>query len=282
MNKQATHTVAILRRAILPLGEQHPYGRAALGHDEADACLEGGLIKGAQHEVFAASGHAPAAIGFAALSAKCIAGKKPLLWIRQDFSQTEHGEVFANGILDLGLDAKTLLLFRAADAKDALRATADALTCASLGCVILELTGNPKLLDLTQSRRLTLACAHKGVSVILLRLDATPETSAAETRWRIKAAPSPMRCENWGRPRFEAHLVRNRHGGLGSWTLEWDGEHGCFFNDATADTRAVAETAFHRQNKAPPAPLRSAFAEATADFGMQFTRRSFSAGGRAG
>ena len=256
MNTQALQTVAALRRAILPLGEQHPYGRAALGHDEADACLEGGLIKGAQHEVFAASGHAPAAIGFAALGAKRIAGKKTLLWIRQDFSQSEHGEIFASGVLDLGLDAKTLLLFRAADAKDALRAAADALTCASLGCVILELTGNPKLLDLTQSRRLALACAAKGVSAILLRLDAMPETSAAETRWHIKAAPSPAGLENWGAPRFDAQLVRNRHGGLGSWTMQWDGDHGCFFSGATADTRAVAETAFHRQNKAPPAPLR--------------------------
>jgi protein ImuA len=280
MNIESAHTVASLRRAILPLEEQHPYGRATLGHAGADPCLCGGLLRGAQHEVFAQTGHAPAAIGFAALLAARVAEKKPLLWIRQDFSQAEHGEISGSGICELGLDPKTLLLMRAADAKDALRASADALSCASLGAVILELPGNPKLFDLTQSRRLTLACAHKGVTAILLRLDAKIATSAAETRWHIQGTPSLAADENWGAPRFLAELVRNRHGALGRWIMQWDANHGCF-TDAAADSRAVAETAFDRQNP-PAALLRSVFAKATTDSRTQFTRRSFSAGGRAG
>ncbi len=252
MNNSSAQTVASLRRAILPLEEQHPFGRAPLGHDEADQCLLGGLLRGAQHEVFAEAGHASAAIGFAALLAARVAAKKTLLWIRQDFSCLEHGEIAGNGILELGLDPKRLLLMRAADAKDALRAAADALSCASLGAVILELPNNPKVFDLTASRKLTLACAHKGVTAILLRLDAKIETSAVETRWCIKGAPS-LSAESG--PRFSAELVRNRHGALGRWLMEWDANHGCFTN-AQADSRAVAETAFDRQNPAPARHLR--------------------------
>jgi protein ImuA len=252
MNSEADHTVASLRRAILPLEEQHPYGRVALGHDEADQRLCGGLLRGAQHEVFAETGHASAAIGFAALLSARVAQKKTLFWIRQDFSSLEHGEICANGILELGLDPKRLLLMRAADAKDALRACADALSCASLGAVILEVPKNPKLFDLTQSRRLTLACANKGVTAILLRLDAKIDTSAAETRWRIAGAPS-LSAES--APRFLAELVRNRHGALGSWIMQWDANHGCF-TDAAADTRAVAQAAFNRQGTAAPTRFR--------------------------
>ena len=250
MNIESAHTVASLRRAILPLAEQHPWGRAALGHEEADHRLCGGLLRGAQHEVFAQTGHAPAAIGFAALLAARVAEKKTLIWIRQDYSCLEHGEISANGILELGLDPKRLLLMRAADAKDALRACADALSCASLGAVILELPSNPRLLDLTLSRRLTLACAHKGVTAILLRLDAKIQTSAAETRWCV-AGTTSLSADS--APRFSAELVRNRHGALGHWIMEWDANHGCFFTRAAADTRAVAETAFDRQN--PPAAI---------------------------
>ena len=54
-------------------------GRAALGHDEADAVLQGGLARGAVHEVFAEGRHSAAATGFIAGLAQRVGKDRPLL-----------------------------------------------------------------------------------------------------------------------------------------------------------------------------------------------------------
>jgi len=214
----------------------HP--RVALGHDAADACLKGGILKGALHEVFAAeAGCEASASGFAAALAMRVAQSsgrddtaqhKQLLWIRHDFSALEFGELSATGLLELGLDPARVLILRAPDVTSALRATGDALTCASLGAVILEIPGRQKLLDLVTSRRLTLAAQKKGVSVFLLRFAAEPDASSAETRWRIAPAASHDRKDDWGFPRFTAALTRNRHGATGDWVMEWNNDEQSF------------------------------------------------------
>jgi protein ImuA len=257
MMPEASHTVARLRSALLAIEETAGHGRVALGHPGVDERLRGGLLKGALHEVFAEDGHGMAAIGFALGLAARTSGKKPLLWIRQDYAALEYGELAGSGCLELGRDAKDVLLLRVGDAKDGLRATGDALTCASLGAVVFEIAGTPKLLDLTASRRLTLAAAAKGVSVFLARLDAKPDTSAAETRWRVRAAPSSPSSDtgaDWGRPRFEASLARNRHGALGTWIMEWDCNNGHFI--AATDSGAVAPASSDRPDRAQAQGIR--------------------------
>jgi protein ImuA len=216
--------------------------RIPLGHPEADAALRGGLARGALHEVFARVGHESAATGFAAALATRLAANRRILWIRQDYSALEFGEPSATGLLELGLNPERLFLVCAAHAEDAVRAAADALSCAALGAVVIEIPGTPKVLDLVTSRRLTLAAAQTDVPAILLRFAAEPEASAAETRWCVRAAPSPADEENWGQPVFAAELVRNRHGRTGRWVMEWNCD-ACLF---TADRGAVAAAAFDR------------------------------------
>jgi protein ImuA len=242
--------IAVLRSSLAR--DAQDYSCAALGHEAADACLRGGLRLGALHEVFAEAGHESAATGFAAALA-ARAGKH-LLWIRQDFSAAEHGEVSATGFLALGLNPARILLLRVADAQSALRAACDALSCAGLGAVVIEILGNPKILDLAASRRLTLAAARKGVTAILLRFSANPDASAAETRWLVRCARSPREKENWGDPVFDAQLARNRHGRTGHWVMGWSAQDGHFREQAhpgavvrssgdrpaAAQTRAVA------------------------------------------
>lgn len=195
-----------------------------LGHGPADACLKGGLRQGTVHEVFAAeASHAPAAAGFALTLAARMAGERRwLLWVRQDFAALEEGEPHGMGLAELGLDPAHVLMVRAADAEGVLRATAEGLATASLGAVVLEPWGEPKLFDLVTSRRLTLAAARNNVTAILLRPGAEPWPSAAETRWLIRAARSRDGQENWGTPVFDASLVRNRHGTTGQWVMEWN------------------------------------------------------------
>ena len=163
-----------------------------LGHGPADACLKGGLRQGTVHEVFAAeASHVPAATGFAlTLAARMAGDRRWLLWVRQDFAAFEEGEPHGMGLAELGLDPSHVLMVRAADAEGVLRATAEGLATASLGAVVLEPWGEPKLFDLVTSRRLTLAAARNNVTAILLRPGAEPWPSAAETRWLIRAARS--------------------------------------------------------------------------------------------
>jgi len=274
-----------LARAVL---EEAHGQRVGLGHAQADACLKGGILKGALHEVFpAAGGDEAAASGFAVALAGRVAARKRLLWCGTDFAVLEHGEISATGLLELGLDPDRLLLLRVPDAISVLRAGLDALSCAALGAVIIEIPGTPKILDLSASRRLVLAAAQSGVTAVLLRLDAEAEASAAETRWVVRAARSqaftfpPPRAEvarragggqraltaplrlatlatspargggkDWGHPRFDAELVRHRHGRTGQWVMEWNCDDRLF---RAADSGAVVAAASDR-----PAAMRNA------------------------
>ncbi len=220
--------IAGLRASLTKPGLEEASIRIPLGHAAADFCLKGGLERGVLHEVFAAIGHEGAATGFTAGIAARVAARKRLLWIRQDFSALEFGELSATGFLEFGIDPERMLLLCVADAADALRAANDALSCAALGAIVIEIPGTPKILDLMASRRLTLASAQKSVTVFLLRFNAEPEASTAETRWLVRAAASPPQEENWGHPVFEAGLVRNRHGRTGEWVMEWSCDEGLF------------------------------------------------------
>ena len=244
-------SLAMARQSMAPiLGEGRSL--APLGHAGADEALRGGLMRGGLHEVFAADGG-----GFALGLARRAAGPKRLLWIVQDFSDLENGQVSATGIAEFGIDPAMLLLMRAASAVDALRAGADALTCAALGAVIIEVPGQPKVLDLTASRRLVLGAQAKGVTAILLRPQALPEPSAAQTRWLVKSARSAA-CDDWGRPRFDAELHRNRSGETGRWMMEWCCDDGAFAEsfERAAHPGAVAAQAPDRPAYSPPQTLR--------------------------
>jgi len=252
MPVRAREDLERLRAALAKAGleTQDRRERAALGHAAADRALKGGLARGALHEVFAQAGHETAATGFAAVLCARLAGARPVLWIRQDYCALEFGELAATGLLELGLDPSRFLLLRAAHAQDALKAASDALSCAALGAVVIELSGSPRILDLTASRKLTLSAATTNVPVLLLRFAAEPEANGAETRWLVRAARSDpyvdnWGVDNWGRPVFEAELIRNRHGGTGCWVMEWCCDSGTC-REPAADRGAVVPASFDR------------------------------------
>src|SRR5690348_14101247 len=224
--------------------------RIALGHAEADAALHGGLALAAVHEVFTPGAQSAVATGFiAALSAR-VTARRPLVWVRQDFCDLEAGTLSMSGLSELGLDPRCLVTVRAADAESALRIAADAQACDALGAVVLEVWGQARQLDLVASRKLTLAAQTSGVTALLLRLAAEPAPSTAESRWIVRAAhsapASPL--SEWGAPRFDAKLVRNRHGPTGRWIMEWKCDE-CLFSE-TEDPQPVAAAPAHRPYQA--------------------------------
>jgi protein ImuA len=246
----STSTLATLRARIETHGAAAP-DRIAIGHHEADAALQGGLAKGAVHEVFAEGGrHSAAATGFIAGLTSRVSARQPLVWVRQDFCEIESGALSMQGLAELGLDPRALVTVRAFDVESALRTTADALACDALGAVVLEVWGEARQLDLVASRKLTLAAQASGVTALLLRLAAQPAPSTAESRWIVRAAHSPPAASGseWGAPRFDAKLVRNRHGPTGRWIMEWKCDE-CLFSE-TADPQPVAAAPAHRPYQA--------------------------------
>jgi protein ImuA len=203
---------------------EHP--AVPLGHEAADAVLGGGLRRGALHEVFATGWSGG---GFALLMALRLAGRRPLFWVRSDYAALEYGAAGPHGIAALMPPGRIEppVVVRAG-AADALAAASDILACPHVGCLLLEMEANPKVLDLTASRRLVLAAEETGVGLVLLREGAREEASAAHTRWRARAAPSDPDDDDWGRPRFHAELVRHRMGGLGQFLIQWNVTHGLF------------------------------------------------------
>lgn len=238
--------VSFLRSVLAKPGLSEAAHLVPLGYGPVDAALKGGLKRGALHEVFASAGHEAAATGFAAGLVSRLAQDKLLFWIGQNFASQEHGGLCPTGLFEFGLDPARLVFLSVVHAQEALRAAGDALTCTSLGVVIIEITGTPKVLDLAASRRLILACAQHSVSAILLRFGAVPQNSAAETRWRVNAALSAPAGDDWGHPVFDVSLVRNRNGRTGQWVFAWSCDDGCFKN-ATAASGAVVSAPSGRQ-----------------------------------
>src|SRR5712664_1110534 len=225
-----TSTLATLRGSIEHIeahGDAYLSDRVALGHADADATLQGGLAMGAMHEVFAEAGRQrAAATGFVAGLAGRAAARRPLVWVRQDFAEIESGALSMSGLAEFGLDPRVLVTVRAADVDTALKTAADA--------------------------------QASGVTGLLLRVAAEPSPSTAETRWIVRAAYSPPSAPSmpaapwsaWGAPVFDAQLVRNRHGPVGRWIMEWKCDERLFEKPA-AYPQPVAAAPAHRPHQTP-------------------------------
>jgi len=110
--------------------------------------------------------------------------------------------------------------------QDALFALEEGLRCRELAFVIGEISGNPRALDLTASRRLGLAAEKHAVPLLLVRLSAQRDLSSARQRWSVQAAPSPAPRWNPAAPgtaSWRAELFRARRHPPGTWILRDDG-----------------------------------------------------------
>ena len=231
---ESVTNLATLKRRIASL-EAFPAAktRAAVstGHAGVDQALGGGFTRGRLHELFGAVEEEGAAAGFSLILAHLAAGDAPFLWLRGVSRAT--GVAYGPGLAALGLDPSRVLIGAMADDALLLRAAVDALRCPALGALVIELRGRAPLLDLTASRRLALAAEASGVTALLLRIGGDPAPSAAETRWRVAAAPSlPLPGNAPGLTAFELNLLRRRAGPDGmTWRLVWNAEQGAFGED---------------------------------------------------
>ncbi len=251
-------TIARIEAAGISLAEKNR--RVPLGHAGADAALAGGILPGTLHEIYAGERDGVSASAFAAMLVLRVTSPRSfIIWIRQDFTAHPCGELSAQGLSDLGADPDRFLLVKTRNAVEALRAAADALSCKTLGAVVLEVWQQPKSLDLIACRKLTLRAAASGVTVFILRIAASEVLpSTAETRWFIRSERTPDFVGDWGNPLFEATLARNRHGQTGAWAMEWSCD-ARVFGEIPQNSRARLSGAAHRPHQAEPeTPGRSA------------------------
>ena len=161
----------------------------------------------------------------------CLAGDV-IFWLRHERADRLGGTLQAQGLIALGLDPAKIIFVMAPDSDALLRAAVDAVRCGGLGAVVVEGWGAMPRLDLTASRRLKLAAETSRVTLLLLRIDAVPVASSAETRWLVKADPSSALAANApGRPAFDIILLRRRAGPAGlAMRLEWNRDQLSFEN----------------------------------------------------
>ena len=242
MNKPAPDS------ALMPEGLPRDLAAAGWGHALADmreglkstenkrqslATILGQLPANACHEVLAA-GKADAAslFGFGIMLAMMLAGDAPCFLIREQ-RRGDGALLYPPGLAQLGLEPDRCFSVHAPDLLAALRAAADIARSDAAGAVLVEVDGNPRLLDLTASRRLALAAEKSGTAVLLLRSGAREAPSAAYSRWQVRSAlsTSPALAADeekglgFGPPAFAVTLLRHRRMAAGMearliWNVE--------------------------------------------------------------
>ncbi|HXF55743.1 MAG TPA: ImuA protein [Hyphomicrobiaceae bacterium] len=218
--------IAVLRQVVMRLERGLPdpaEERLSLGAPSVDRHLPGaGLACGALHEVVAAThGDRPAAFGFlAALMVRVLAVRRGPAMLVAAPRCFDFGRPYGHGLCQFGLDASRLVLVETRQDKDALWTMDEALRSKAPAVVagLLE-----RDLDLTMSRRLSLAAASSATPLLLLRPSPAAGASAAATRWRVAAA-SPARDGHgaFAGCRWSVALERCRNGRIGQWPLAWD------------------------------------------------------------
>ncbi|MCB2066457.1 MAG: recA-like protein [Erythrobacter sp.] len=209
---------ALLRAAALP-------GRAA-----RNPRWQPGLPLPSHSELFTPAGEASGAgmaLAFvrdaleqASAQAGAVAEQREVLWVQDRQAIHLSGSPCRAG-LPLALRHR-LIHVAAPRPEDALFAMEEGLRCRDLAAVVGELAGNPRALDFTASRRLTLTAEKHGVPLLLVRLDAVADLSSARARWRLASLPSaPPRWnpDAPGRAAWHAELFRARFHQPGEWIL---------------------------------------------------------------
>ncbi|MFL5283391.1 MAG: ImuA family protein [Rhodopila sp.] len=222
-----TAVIARLRERIARIERSHgddvPARSLPLGIPAIDQSLPGGGIAlGALHEAASAGAdteHAAAATLFVAGLLARLDG--PVLWVLR------QADLFAPGLACAGLQSDRVIFVEAG--KAVLAVMEEGLRHTGLTAVVGEPAGR---ISLVASRRLQLAAEQTGVLAILIRRSnsfgdpALNTPSAAVTRWRIAALPSPPALPDapdtpgLGRARWRLDLIRCRGGEPGSWIAE--------------------------------------------------------------
>jgi protein ImuA len=233
-------------------------GRLNLGIPSFDRLIGGGLPLAALHEVRARETRdGGVASGFTLALVARLAGAgrvSSIVWIGEADIRREAGQLYAPGLVALGLDPARVVEVAVRTEKEALWAFEAALSCRGLDVAVCEL--RQASLDLSATRRCALRARDTGVTGFLLRVgNARAEASAAELRFGVSPAPAGeigRFAEGVGRMAWRVTLEKNRLGPTGAFTLEWNAHEQSFVErrNRRADLEPLSAAPLHR----PPHP----------------------------
>lgn len=165
-------------------------------------------------------------LGSAAESlALSVAGAQsgPVVWIGRD----KDIYSLSPSALKAFIDPTRILLVEGTNRKERLWSAEQVLRSKGASVVIVQLSTGP---DLTESRRLQLAC-EQGGGIGFILISKRAQSSAAQTRWQCEplASNDNQSCFDVNTPKWTWRLLKNRAGKLGTWSVSWCGgeqEHG--------------------------------------------------------
>lgn len=221
-------SLAALEKEPQRLEARAPRGRIALGVDDIDARLGGGLATGDIHELRCETSRSIGSLyGFTLALIALGRQAGPVVWLRDPATCTDGGLLYPGGLRDFALSGRALLYLRPATLRDTLWAAGEALRTGGLGAVVLHIKGNPKAFDLSISRKLMMRARASGVTLLVLRQQGEEQASGAATRWHVAPAlstPHPLYHRSVGPMQLRLTLERNREGRTGAWRLAWNPE----------------------------------------------------------
>ncbi|MEQ8377292.1 ImuA family protein [Parvibaculum sp.] len=230
-------------------------GAISLGTGIDEALPDGGLRKGALHEI-AASAYRDmgAATGFLAALAVCAMkdSSRPVLWCEAWRPPFDMGRLHGPGIAAFGLDPARLLLAAPPGDSDCLWVMEEALRSRAFAFVAGEVDGRSSALSLAATRRLQLAAEETQTPVLLFTGHAKGSASVAVTRWHVAGAESRniLYADEMERlpgcPRWDISLARCRGGQPGRWRVEWN-----------AQERVLSRVSPVKEGETKPAPAKA-------------------------
>jgi protein ImuA len=219
--------------AAAPLASEHAYP-SSFGDPTLDAAFGGEGLPLGSHQIAGEPGDGASAMLFAMLTAGRRLSLDPcaqVLVVQEQGTLAEAGRLYGRGLHALGLDPGRIAFLAARDGDEALRMTDEAIRSGAAATVVAEVDRAGPKIDLSVTRRFNLSCRKTATAALLV----TPNldgTSAAMTRWRVRAAPSRAPRRFVGPPTLELELVRNRLGPVGRFTVEWSSDDAAFRNPA--------------------------------------------------
>lgn len=225
--------------------------RLATGMDQIDGLVGGGLAGNCLHEIRCEqSRDVGAAKAFlCALLSRQENRDGKIIWICDPAIRPDAGQLCPDGVAQLGLKPNRFVFVHPRDLKTAIWAAGEAARQNGIACVVFQVKGNPKMLDLAVSRKLMLRAQHGQTLFFLLRQAGSEEASSAATRWHVGPAPSLQDAiyhRGIGHMRHRLTLERNRNGQTGSWPVCWNPSQGLFDHAAYK-----APPTYHRNSSDP-------------------------------
>jgi protein ImuA len=209
-----------------------------------------GLSLDSVHEIHAACAlDMPAALGFLAALMVSFPESGPIYIVTTKSNLASVSRLQGHGLKALGLDPRRLTFIEAQKETEAFWAIEETLRSGAAQIVAGIIA---QALDLKKSQRLSLSAREARRPLLLLRPPKAAVASAAETRWRIAAAPAHREPSGaligW---RWQVMLERCRNGSVGEFVLEWShASHRFGLAGALADSALPDSAEFVQRHRA--------------------------------